>query len=91
MFDYDCGVLYIELSVLPYTLDINNITYIARFHVGCADDGQWDAESKVFTNEQEAITLVEKVAPLLDDLHTLPCERDLNELLQPYGMFGVFN
>ena len=64
-------------------------SYNVRFHIGNLDDCSWGAWSKNMSKE-EAIDMVEKIAPILDDLTELPTEDELNEMLRPFGMFGTF-
>lgn len=66
------------------------VRYNVRFRVGTGDDGSWGAWGPSFDTLDECLTHVEKVAPILDDLVSLPTEDELNKMLQPFGMFGEF-
>jgi hypothetical protein len=94
--DYGCGLYSVSLLVNamgyfaeePGKEKTHRIHYCVLFHIGCADDGEWQAWSKYFDTEQEAITLAEKLVPILDDLSSTPTEAELNEMLKPFGLWG---
>lgn len=84
---YNSGIHDIHIRVVG-NYENKIISYGVLFHIGNLDDGEWQAWSKYFPTIQEAIDLVEKIAPILDDLVVLPTSDELNEMLKPFGMYG---
>lgn len=98
LFDYGVGLLSVHVSVVGYGKgalgkpdeEVNDVNYVVLFTVGCADDGLWQAWSKVMPKEK-CERMVEKIKiEILDELSILPTDVELNEMLQPYGLFGQY-
>jgi hypothetical protein len=98
LFDYGVGLLSVQVSVVGYGKgalgkpdeEVDKVNYTVLFTVGCADDGLWQAWSRVMPKEK-CEQLVEKIkTEILDDLSSLPKDTELNEMLQPYGLFGQY-
>ncbi len=90
---YNAGLYCIQLRTNISPIQVDGKTkyeYVVQFHIGNLDDMSWDAWSKYFETKEEADALVEKMAPLLDDLVELPTNDELNDLLQPFGLYGEF-
>lgn len=88
-FDYDRGLLVVKI----YTLDVNwssNTKYGTVLLITNIDDGSWRATSKEFTNAEDANELSEKlsVAFFKEYRTKLPDEKELNEFLRPFGLWG---
>lgn len=90
LFDYECGLLWIKVTVLSHLPAENKLGgYIVLFTVGCADDGLWQAWSK-YMSQEDAIKLADRIAKeAMPDLNPLPTEKAVNECLTKYGMYGV--
>ena len=98
LFDYGVGLLSVHVSFVAYGKgalgkpdeEVDDVNYTVLFTVGCADDGLWQAWSKVMPKEK-CESLVEKIKiDILDELSILPTDVELNEMLQPYGLFGQY-
>ena len=84
---YNSGIHNIHISISG-NYENKIISYGVLFSIGNLDDGLWQAWSKYFPTQQEAIDLAEKIAPILDDLVVLPTSEKLNDMLKPFGLFG---
>lgn len=81
VYDYGIGILYIRIE-----WHTNGEGYIVRFCIGCADDGDWEAESENMS-KREALSLIEELRiNILEKLITVPTEKELNKLLQNFGL-----
>jgi len=95
LFDYNCGVLSVEVSTVGYgrglldkSEEVDDINYVVLFTIGCADDGLWQAWSKVMPKEKCQL-LVERIkTEILDYLSSLPTYEELNNILKVYGLYG---
>jgi hypothetical protein len=93
LFDYEKGFLFVSVTV-ERTPDPEKAC--CRVHIGNIDDGQWQARSDlIFT--KKAQSLVDEVAKALFleggkmiGLRILPSSERLNEILEPFGMYGEF-
>ncbi len=93
LFDYGAGLYCVKIFTCAHSLEQDgaakpNIKWSVKFHVGNLDDMSWGAWSKFFDTKEEAVVLAEKLAPILEDLAVMPTEKELNEALRPFGMYG---
>jgi hypothetical protein len=66
----------------------DGVDYHVRFHVGNSDDSSWGAWSKPYEDKEECLAQVNKTAQILNDLVSMPTGEELNDMLQPYGLYG---
>jgi hypothetical protein len=93
LFDYGRGLLFVSVTV-ERTPDPERAC--CRVHIGNIDDGEWQARSDtVLTGKAQ--TLVDEVAKALflergemTGLRVLPSSERLNEILEPFGLYGEF-
>jgi hypothetical protein len=88
LFDYDRGIVCLQayVTATPGIDDSNRV----RIIITNIDDGMWAAESPCM-GLTEAKSLLHLVAKeVLANLHLLPTNEKLNELLIPYKIYGVF-
>lgn len=89
--DYNSGLYWIKVSTLrDYNIDNSEISYYVLLTIGNLDDGSWQAWSKRMTKEK-CDALVDRLnTEILQDLNTLPTEKELNDILKNFGLFGEF-
>tara|TARA_R110000772_G_scaffold249530_2_gene363838 strand:+ start:24966 stop:25385 length:420 start_codon:yes stop_codon:yes gene_type:complete len=86
LFDYNVGLYSVEIWPC-YCCDTGG--YSARLYIGNADDGEWEADGKIFDNIEDCQKVVDKIAEeIIKDMHIILPEEELNLALRPYGMYG---
>jgi hypothetical protein len=89
LFDYDRGVLCLEAGC--YTEPNYNGDHNVFISITCVDDGMWGAYSPKMP-QPDAEALLERIAAeVLSGLSVLPCEKELNEMLVLFAMYGTFD
>jgi len=100
-FDYSVGLMLMTICV-SYEPRSNGkgkgitMFYTTRIIITNIDDGVWDAVSQEFTNKEECEALTEKVYRAYVEYENknwgsvLPTEKELNEFLMPFGIWGEF-
>jgi len=87
---YGAGIVCLHFHYYANHKPISNwYTYSPALSITTLDDGGWRAEGQEMDKE-DCINFIDKHAKILDDLTILPNEKDLNKLLQPLGMYGIF-
>lgn len=85
-FDYDRGLMVIYFRVYREI----NYGYQVNISILNIDDGGWRAVSNFFKSEEEAKVLLDRVFNgFVNNFgKKLPSEKELNDFLLPFGMFG---
>ena len=87
LYDYDQGFLAVDVFSIPST-DRGN--YQIRLYISNSDDGDWGALSNPMSLDK-ANSGVERIKKdLFEGMIKLPSEKELNEKLLPYGLYGSF-
>jgi len=86
LFDYDTGLLSVYAAVFD---DYENKDhYVVQLHIGCCDDGEWEAWSKPYADKDKACQIVEKLAKLMEEWTVLPSGDEINEQIRDLGLYG---
>lgn len=81
---YDYGVGFFDVDVYAYT-DVNGNNWV-RIWFGTVDDGDYGGWKNA-SNEEEAARVVDEISTnVFKDMVSLPCIKELNEMLEPYGV-----
>lgn len=86
MGDYDAGILYVSISTAPCGKD----EWHPFISISPIDDGGWHAMPPSSTSLEEANALVEKIVAAWEWPTKLPGEKELNDFLMPFGLWGEY-
>jgi hypothetical protein len=86
LYDYYRGFLAVDIYSTP-ALDRGN--YQIRVYISNIDDGDWGAWSNSISLEK-ANSGVEKIKDIFKEMVKLPGEKEINNMLLPYGLYGSF-
>lgn len=89
LFDYDAGLLFVSMRRIPAS------PYSFMISISTVDDGVWQAEDlKQDYTEEEADQRTEEIVnaflKFMDGSTKLPSEKDLNQFLQKFGIWGRY-
>ncbi len=89
LFDYDAGILFVAMRRVPAK------PYSFMMSISTVDDGVWQAEdSKQDYTEEEADQRTEEITKAFLEFQggstKLPSEKDLNQFLQRFGIWGTY-
>lgn len=85
IYDYDAGIVTVSLT----TCILDKDHFGAAVNISTIDDGDWQANSNVMSLD-EANALVEEIYKEWEWKTKLPTEKELNEFLVPFKMYGTY-
>lgn len=84
--DYDAGVLGVRISYTKY--NSGDVGYHPCVTIYTIDDGGWMATTPSPMSLEECTEVTQRVAEAWPWKTKLPTEKELNEFLQDFGMWG---
>jgi len=95
-FDYNVGLVVMKIRTVEYGMAGGESNFMTRVSISNIDDGLWDANSNYFETKEESEALTEKVYRAYVEFENrmygsvMPTEKELNDFLMPFALWGEF-
>lgn len=90
LFDYNRGLLEVQISstVESYNKETNEFRLLPLVAISTIDDGVWQAFTVESMSQADANQLVEDIYTKWEWKYQLPSEKEMNEFLRQFKMWG---
>ena len=91
LFDYNAGLLKVFVSVSPESTKLDK--WVVMFGISTIDDGVWQAFNIAMSKDdafKKATDVAEGFIKFQDRSKVLPTEKELNDFLMSYGLWGEY-
>lgn len=92
LFDYAAGLLYVGIVSTVLKKEGGNFIYQPLIYISTVDDGVWHASTSHGMTLEESNKKVKEIAEawIKEYKTVLPTEKELNDFLMPFGLWGLY-